>query len=400
MTSRHGSGSGGARVAPWIIVTIVVAVVVAGAVTAYVLLTRDDKDAATCSSQVVLPIVAAPGADAAIEAAAAAFDATGPVARSACVTTAVTAESGSDTATALAGGWIGQPSPGPAAWFPDSAGDLTTLESADSAMTAGRNPDPMAVSPVVLAMRTQDAQAVTAANLQWRDLPTAAGPNGSVTLPDGGKLILALPDPTANRATSYALQSVLAGLTNAPVDAQTVAADAGPLAGLDDGGPAVPPATTLDALDDLAAGGAGFTAVPIVAAEFAEQAARNPGLSTVTIGGNTAGDQVFGVPITAGWVDPTLDAAASSFLAYLRGTGGQQAFTDSGLLWGPSGVQIADGGPAVAAALAAAIGTPTGSSPGSAEPTPSGEPPAGPSTATSPATTTPTGPAASSTPSG
>jgi hypothetical protein len=363
MTSRHGSGTGGRRIAPWIIITAVVAVVVAGAVTAYLLLTRDTEDSATCSSQVVLPIVAAPGAAPVIEAAAASFDATAPVARSACVTTDVSSQPGPDTGAALAGGWVAQSGPGPAVWFPDSAGDLATLESTNSAMTAGRNPAPMAGSPVVLAMSTADAAALATANLQWRDLPTAAGPNGSVTLPDNRKLILALPDPTANRATSYALQSVLAGLTDAPMDAPidpaAVPANAGSLAGLDDGGPPIAPSTTLDALQDLAAGGAGFAAVPVVAAEFEQLAAQNPGLTTVTLGGNTAGDQIFGVPITASWVDPTLDEAASAFLAYLRGSTGQQAFTDHDLKVGTdTGVQIADGGTAVAAALATAINAP------------------------------------------
>src|SRR6478736_3900536 len=331
MTSRHGTGTGGRRVAPWIIVTIVVAVLVAGGVVAYVLITRDNKEGATCSGQVVLPIVAAPGAAPAIEAAAETFDATGPVARSTCVTTEVTTVPGANAAAALAGGWVGQPSAGPAVWFPDSAGDLAALEATHSAMTAGRNPAPMAGSPVVLAIRTQDADAVKSANLQWRDLPTAAGPNGSVTLPNNRKLILALPDPTTNRATSYALQSVLSGTTAGPIDPATVAATAGQLA------------------------------------EFAQLSAQTQGLTAVGLGGGTVGDQIYGVPITASWVDPTLDAAASTFLAYLRGPAGPSAFTEHGLKVGAdTGVQIADAGSAVATALAAAVGGAPGNAPGTA----------------------------------
>lgn len=357
MTSRHGSGTGGRRVAPWIIVTVVAAIVLAGLVTGFVLITRDDKDQAACSGQVVLQVVAAPAAAPSIEAAAAAFDATAPVARSACVTTDVTTMAGPDAAAALAGGWVGQPSQGPAVWFPDSAADLAALESTDSAMTAGRNPAPMATSPVVLAMSSANASAVSAANLQWRDLPTAAGSGGSLILPDGGKLILALPDPTTNRATSYALQSVIAGLTAAPVDPAAVAANAGPLTALASGAPAVPPTTTSDALDDLTSGGAGFAAVPVVAADFAQD--QGQGLATVALGGDTGGDQIFAVPITASWVDPTMDDAAGAFLAYLRGTTGMQAFTDHGLQVGPStDVELADAGPAVATALATAIGSP------------------------------------------
>jgi hypothetical protein len=360
MTSRHGSGTGGRRVAPWIIVTIIAAVVFAGAVTAFLVITRDDEDQAACSSQVVLQVVVAPAAAPSIEAAAAAFDATAPVARSACVTTDVTTVPGPDAATALAGGWVGEPSQPPALWFPDSATDLATLESTDSAMTAGRNPDPMATSPVVLAMGSADASAVSAANLQWLDLPTAAGATEAVTLPNGGRLILALPDPTTNRATSDALQSVVAGLTGAPVDPAAVAANAGPLAAVAAGGPAIQPTTTFDALDDLTSGGAGFAAVPVIAADFAQVQGQHQGLATVTVGGSTAGDQIFGVPITASWVDPTMNAAASAFLAYLRGSAGTQAFTDHGLQVGAStGVTLADAGPAVASALATAIGSPS-----------------------------------------
>ena len=373
MTSRHGSGTGGRRVAPWIVVTVVATVVVVGLVTAFVLITRDDENEATCSGQVVLQVVTSPGAAASIEAAAAAFDATRPVARSACVTTDVTTVPGPDAATALAGGWVAQPSQAPALWFPDSVADLTTLESTNSAMTAGRNPAPMAVSPVVLAMSSANASGAGATNLQWRDLPTAAGPTGSVTLPDGSRLILALPDPTTNRATSYALQSVVAGLTGSTVDPAAVAASSGPLAAVAAGGPAVGPTTTSDALDDLTSGGAGFTAVPIVAADFTQLQGRHQGLATVTIGGTTGGDQVFGVPITASWVDPTMDDAASAFLAYLRGSAGSQSFTDHGLQVGATGpVQLPDAGAAVASALAEAIG-------GAA---PTGQPPAGSAAAT------------------
>ena len=373
MTSRHGSGTGGRRVAPWIVVTVVATVVVVGLVTAFVLITRDDENEATCSGQVVLQVVTSPGAAASIEAAAAAFDATRPVARSACVTTDVTTVPGPDAATALAGGWVAQPSQAPALWFPDSVADLTTLESTNSAMTAGRNPAPMAVSPVVLAMSSANASGASATNLQWRDLPTAAGPTGSVTLPDGSRLILALPDPTTNRATSYALQSVVAGLTGSTVDPAAVAASSGPLAAVAAGGPAVGPTTTSDALDDLTSGGAGFTAVPIVAADFTQLQGRHQGLATVTIGGTTGGDQVFGVPITASWVDPTMDDAASAFLAYLRGSAGSQSFTDHGLQVGATGpVQLPDAGAAVASALAEAIG-------GAA---PTGQPPAGSAAAT------------------
>ena len=395
MTSRHGSGTGGRRIAPWIIVTAVTVVVVVALVIGFVLITRDDRSEATCTNQVVLQVVVSPAAAPSVEAAAAAFDATAPVARSACVTTDVTTVAGPDAAAALAQGWVGQPSQAPALWFPDSAADLASLESTDSAMTAGRNVAPMATSPVVLAMSAANAAAVSAAGLQWKDLPAAAGAAGSLTLPDGGRLVLALPDPTTNRATSDALQSVVAGLTGTSVDPAAVTANTAALAALAAGGPATPPSTTSDALDDLIAGGAGFAAVPVIASDFAQVQGQTQGLATVSPGGTTAGDQVFAVPITASWVDPTANAAASAFLAYLRGPAGIQAFTDHGLQVGtPGPVQLPDAGAAVATALAGAIGgtgtTETASAPAvpstpAAAPAGTPEPGAG-----TPAPTTPT----------
>ncbi len=91
MTSRHSSEGGRRGVAPWIIITAVAVLVIAVSTTAYLLIIggSDDAKAATCSSQVVLGVVSAPGATAAITDAATAFDATNPVARSACVSTTV-----------------------------------------------------------------------------------------------------------------------------------------------------------------------------------------------------------------------------------------------------------------------------------------------------------------------
>lgn len=368
MTSRHGSDGGRRGIATWIIVTIVGVVLVAGGVTAYLLVVNgDDQAEAACQSQVVLPVITAPGAAAAINAAATAFVATAPVARSACVSTTVSSMPDDETAAALAAAW--QPSVGtaPAMWVPESEAELTTLETTASALTAGRGNNPLATSPVVLAVRTDDAAAVTAADLSWPTLGAATGPDGTVTLPSGGKLVLALPDPVTNRATSYALQSVLAGGTDAAVDPAAVTAAAPDLAAIAAPGPTPEPATTQEALTQLVAGSSGFTAVPVVESDLLAFTASTPGLTGVAPTGETVGDAVFGVPLSAGWVDPAMKDSASLFLAYLRGAGGDKAFTDNGLRVegsstdGPEATPLAAGGAAVDAAIATAIGaTPTG----------------------------------------
>lgn len=368
MTSRHASDGARRGIATWIIVTIVSVLVIAGGVTAYLLIVDgDDETSAACQSQVVLPVAAGEAAAPAITAAATAFDATSPVARSACVSTVVTAVPDDEAAAALAADWQPPTGSAPAMWVPASEAALVGLETTDSALTAGRNNDPLATSPVVIAVRTQDAAAVTAAGLSWQGLNAATGPDGTLVLPGGSPMVLALPDPTTNRATSYALQSVLAAgadpaAEQAPVDEAVVTAAAAELATIGAGGPPTPPATTAAALAQLAEGTGGFSAVPVLESDLAAFTATTPGLTGISPTGNTVGDAVFAVPLSARWVDPTLEDASAVFLAYLRGAGGDQAFTDNGLrvegaaATGPAVTMVPAAGSAVDAAIAAAIG--------------------------------------------
>lgn len=369
MTSRHSSQGGRRGIAPWIIVTIIAAVVVIAGTVGYILIVNSgSNDEASCNSQVVLPVVSAPGASEAITAAAAAFDATAPVARSACVSTTVTTAPAAETAQLLADGWPESAGAGPGVWVTDSEGDLLTLEATNSALTAGRATEPLATSPVVLAVRSADAAAVEAAALSWTTLPTASGPDGELILPGGEHLLVALPNPVTNRGTSYALQSVLLGASGGTIDAAS-AAGAGPalvnLIGTGPTGsgqsPPVQPATTAEALTDLAAGTGAFTAVPVVASDLATFTAGTPGLVAVSPSGTTVGDAVFAAPLSASWVTPTLDDASALFLAYLRGPGGDTAFTDHGFELAEASTATApDAGPEVAAALATAIGAAPG----------------------------------------
>ncbi len=333
MSSRHASDGARRGIAPWIIVTIVVVLVVVAAAVAYFLVIRgdDEQAAGTCSSEVILPVIASPGSAAAIQAAATAFDATKPVARSACVTTAVTTLQGPDAEQGLAGGWTAQSSPAPAVWVPDSEADLLALESSNSSMTAGRDPEPLATSPVVLAVRSADADAMSSAGLSWKSLPAATGPTGSLLLPSGKHLIAALPGPETNRATSYALQSVVAATSGSPVTTEKVTAAAPQLKAVAAGGPVPEPALTQDALTALAAGDGGFTTVPVVQSDLTTFTAGTPGLTAVAPAGPTVGDAAYAVPLTADWVTPTLDDAAALFVSYLRGEGGAAAFTQSGM---------------------------------------------------------------------
>jgi len=368
MTSRHASRGGRRGVASWIIVTVIAAVVVIGAALAYILIVGgSNKAEGTCSSQVQLPVVSAPGATAAITSAATAFNGTAPVARSACVTAAVTSLPDSQAQLALADEWQQAAGTPPAIWVPESEAALHALEATDSAMTAGRDTNPIATSPVVIAVRDEDAASIQSAGLSWADLAASSGPDGTVTLPSGRKLIVALPDPTSNRASSYALQSVLANKAGGTVDVASVTANAAELASIGAGGPSVQPSTTEQALNQLADRSGGFTAVPVVASELAAFTATTPGLTAIAPNGTAVGDTVYAVPLSASWVTPTLDDAAALFLAYLRSSDGEAAFAEHGLQVPsprPAGSTGAGASPAAGSSGGAVpTGSPAGSDP-------------------------------------
>ena len=114
--------------------------------------------------------------------------------------------------------------------------------------------------------------------------------------------------------------------------------------------------------------------------ELATFTAANPGTNLVAVHptGPTVGDELYGVPLTAQWVTPTLREAAAVFLAYLRSPAGSSSWwtatsgcpartpatvtTPAGAPDTSAEIQtLPDGGPAVATALAQAIGaTPAG----------------------------------------
>lgn len=405
---RHADEERGRGLAGWLIGTISAGLVMIVAIVGYiVVLSRaDSADQAVCSSDVTLSILAGPGASPALSQAAGAYNKTKPVVRSACITAVVTTASDDAVLAGLTGRWPVKEMPPPGMWIPDSAASLSALDGVRPDLAAGHPTDPFAWSPVVLAMREGDAAA--AADVTWADLATAAGPSGSVALPTGRHLILALPPIASSRASSYALQSVVAGTDpSVPVDTATVAAESTLLAAIDAGhsGRAT---TTQEALTTLAAPGAAsadsgaVTAVPVVEADLVRFDKQTTGdaLTAVHPGGSTTGDALIAAPISASWTGRTITAAGSDFQAYLTGVAGQQTLADHG--WRTKSAHAADplaqvdtqatvtigpaGGPAVDLAIAVALGQ------AKAPVTTSTTTTAPPTTTTPPSTTAPTSP--------
>ncbi|QNK83373.1 VWA domain-containing protein [Nakamurella sp. PAMC28650] len=316
---RHASADARRRrIAAWPIILAVVVLLLVGLTITYVLIVSPDRKSAACTGNTVLEVTASPGAGRAVSDAASAFDATNPVARSTCVSVSVSTLPGGQAAAALAGGWKNVATPAPALWVVDSAADLAAVDASNPAMTAGHPSTGLAASPVVLAVR-----AAPSGPLSWGNLA-----NGSVPL------VLAVPDPTTNRASRYALQSLVAASATGPVQTVGTAAVAGSAALLQRLAVAAPesPATTNAALAQLSAGTGGFTAVPVVESELAAyNAANQPALTALYPSGATAGDQVMPVPLTATWVTDAMSDAAAAFDSFLSSAKGTAILTADNL---------------------------------------------------------------------
>jgi len=397
---RHADETRHRGFARWLVAAVVaVLLLVAGTIAYIVIVNRDNSaSAGGCTGSTVLPVIASTGAFSAMTEAAKDFDATTPVARSTCVTTSVHSLPGPAVATALADGWTISSSPPPTVWASDSMTDLVTLEEQKSELTSGRDDEPLATSPVVLAVRPSDAVAVE--GLTWSTLPTSAGDDGGVQLPSGDPLTLALPDPRTNRATAYALESALSTSATAVTPA-TVAAGEAELATLAAGADLSVPDTTT-ALQQLASGTAAFNAVPVVESDLAVfNATAGDPLTAIYPGGGSAGDQVLATTLTGSWVDPTQSEAGAAFHAFLGAPPGATALARGyvrvpgvttpavrGVTFTQSVTPLPAAEAGVADALTVAIGAaPAGSQ--TAGSSPSGTATATTSAPVSPATTTP-----------
>jgi hypothetical protein len=315
---RHVSEDRRRRVAAWPIIVVVAALVLAGLAVAYFVILDRSKKSAACSGSTVLPVVASPGAARAVNQAATAFNATTPVARSTCVTVTVDTVAGVTAEAALAGGWKGQKTQAPGLWVVDSAADLAALDASNSAMTAGHTNTDLATSPVVVAVKS----GTSGAGVTWGSLASGAA----------GGFVLGIPGPESNRASSYALQSMIAASQSTSTITSATVTAAAPMMNRLAGAVPSQPATTQAGLTDLAAGSAGFSAVPVVESDLAAfNAAHPPGLTALYPTGATVGDEVVAAPLSAPWVTDAMSDAAAAFDAFLGDPQGIAIFTANDL---------------------------------------------------------------------
>ncbi|MGI8415198.1 MAG: hypothetical protein ACR2P2_03110 [Nakamurella sp.] len=366
-------------VAGWpLLVLAIVVVLVAGTIVYFAVLRKNNEADTSCSGSVTLPVLASAGSSPAARALSDAFNATSPSAHSSCLTTTVVTLSSADAAKAMAANWAGQSGPAPGVWITDDGGALTTVEKKSPSLTAGRDPAPIATSPVVLAMKAADAAKLKP--LSWATLTAA----------DDLKLVL--PAPQASRASTYAIESMMATSNRAPTVAEIEAS--GQLEKLN---PSLSDAaTTGDALDQVA-GSNEPEAVPVTEADLASyNASASTPLTAVYPKGAAAGDDVFVVALSGSWMTPTLVDASTRFHAFARSDEGHNVLaashlrvpgtvtpTASGIQPNTNVTQLPAAAAGVTVAIVAAIGTAGG-------PTIASTPPSTSAVSTSPAVTTPT----------
>lgn len=315
---RHQADDRRRGIAGWPIVATVAAVLlIAGTITYFTVLRSSDDDATpSCTGALTMPIVASAGSSSVSRMLSDAFNATQPSARSTCLNTTVVTLPAGQAAAALGSSWQGRPDPPPGVWVTDDVGSLLAVEQADGSVTAGRDRDPIASSPVVLAAHSADAAAVS--GLIWRALSNQVGADGQAKGGNGEPLTVELLDPRTNRASAYALASMLAEGGKLPATVTSNPA----LAAFKDSVSQAP--STTEALGELTAQATGRL-VPVTEADLAafNTTSGAPPLTAIYPSGPTAGDQIFVVPLGGQWMTPDLHDAATKFKTFVRSANGK-----------------------------------------------------------------------------
>ncbi len=196
--------------APWIIITVVGALVLAGLTTGYVYLVTRGCD----GEKVTATVVADPSIAGVLEKQAQNWNSSEPSVNGQCAAVTVIQKDSASAAAALAPSWDPRvDGPRPDVWVPESS--LWTQLAASRQDAARMLPDKqpsLARSPAVLAMPEPMGKAIGAPHtkLTWHDLATAYA--GSLWAqhghPDWGEFKVDMTDPTVSTAGLHALAAM------------------------------------------------------------------------------------------------------------------------------------------------------------------------------------------------
>ncbi|MFR9753510.1 VWA domain-containing protein [Nocardia sp. 004] len=291
---------------------------------------RDSAAAAECvAGPATLFVTADPNIATQVRAAADSYNATQPRVRDHCGRVEVTAQPSPAMVTAFTNGkpWDQALGPQPALWIADST---RSIESMRVPGLIEGTPEPIAASPIVLAVPPELGLALQQAAISWADLPRLQqGSLSELGLSGWGGLRLALPpgDPTLAAAT--AVGSVVSGADPLDIAAAQSGQVVAAISGLAADAPRESDPTT--ALAALAAQDA-----PVHAVATTEQQVL--GRSGVVAFRPTGATPIADYPaalMSGAWVDETQNLLAGLFTDYLRKPEQAQDFTATGFEQAP-----------------------------------------------------------------
>jgi Tfp pilus assembly protein PilX len=333
--SRHRDGAARRRMSRGPVIAVVLVVAVVLAIFGWFGL-RDRIDAqrvsaadSCVSGQSTLEVAANSSIAPALTELAERYTAKNTVIRDHCIRVVVRAASDQRVLAGLQGTWdnatLGAP---PAAWVPLDSSSSAQLAAAKPAFVTDKIRS-LATSPLLLAVPRAAAQAISAANLSWADLPklqSAADGWSRFGQPNWGALTIATPTgrdgSTAAALTTQAVAAALSG--TAPVTAEVLARPAtiSAIAALRLK-PRPQPTNTASALSAMTGlsniKDSPFQAVPATEQQIFD-VSQDPGstpLATVQLAGATPMADFPFVGIKAPWVDDTQGRAAAAFSEFL-----------------------------------------------------------------------------------
>lgn len=334
---RRGGSRRRPKVAPWIVVSLVVVLVLSGLTAGYVHLMRQ-----SCSGQAKAQVIASSATATILDNLARRWATTEPEVDGVCASVQVTAKDSALMAQVLQEEWDAKANgPAPDVWVPQSTAWVrrATVDADAERMIPDRQPS-IARSPVVIAMPKPMAQALgwPKAKLSWQDIITkfADNPRGWSSLgKPWGPFRFGMTNPAKSTAGLLALTAI----TDANDDSDVSAEEQATVLKLKQ---VMRP--YLDSTDQIlsefkragdqseAAALQYVSAFPAFEQDVLNHNLRNPRVSLVAVypnNGSIEADHPYLV-LNAPWAKPQAQQVANAFMSYVRGADGRRQLMDSG----------------------------------------------------------------------
>jgi Ca-activated chloride channel family protein len=327
-------------VAPWIIVSVVVAMLLSGLSFGYVMLAKSGCD----GKPTTITVLASPDQFKVMSGLAQEWQQSEPDLNGKCIGAAIERKDPAEVAAALNDKWDSRrDGPRPDVWAPDSnAWLLVAADRADAAAMIPEEPQSLASTAVVIAMPRPMAEALQwpKAQLGWRDLLTKFGGGKSWSALTGGqagwgKFQIGMTNPANSTAGLHALFAITdynndsdvsdEELKTGLVFERTVSKYVPDTTRLFEGLAKADSESKDKALSYV-------SAFPALERDISAYNATNPKVPLAPIypqEGTADANYPF-APLKAPWVDKTKQQIAQKFLDFLRSAAGRKAYGEAG----------------------------------------------------------------------